>query len=128
MSLLDTSIAVWLLRGHPSVVAWAQDESDFAISWVTHAELLLGAVCHSRDGNALAQVRQFIGAVSVLLPDATTCEEYASIQASLRRKGTPIPSNDVWIAALCRQHELTLVTADEHFAAVEGINLANWLT
>jgi predicted nucleic acid-binding protein len=44
----------------------------------------------------------------------------------LKRAGTPIPSNDVWIAALCRQHSLPVVSRDRHFDAVPGLKRLHW--
>jgi len=48
------------------------------------------------------------------------------VKNALLAKGRPIPENDVWIAALARQHDLVLVTRDEHFAEVDGLTLARW--
>ena len=53
--------------------------------------------------------------VELLLPDAETTEHYARLFAQLRRQGTAIPTNDLWIAALAVQHGLTLCTGDAHF-------------
>jgi tRNA(fMet)-specific endonuclease VapC len=53
--------------------------------------------------------------VAVLYPDDVTTVHYASIYLQLRRQGTPIPTNDMWIASLCLQHELTLYARDSHF-------------
>ena len=53
--------------------------------------------------------------ISVLLPDELTTRHYAAIALQLRRQGTPIPINDVWIAALVLQHALTLYARDAHF-------------
>lgn len=48
------------------------------------------------------------------------------LKAALRAQGTPIPENDLWIAALVRQHGLTLVSRDEHFDAVPGLAIERW--
>ena len=52
--------------------------------------------------------------------------EYGTLKALLREAGTPIPDNDLWIAALARQHELTILSRDRHFECVPGIALENW--
>lgn len=62
----------------------------------------------------------------LLLPVAETAEAYGRLKFQLRRKGRPIPENDLWIAALCVQHGRTLVTRDAHFAEVEGLATASW--
>ena len=58
--------------------------------------------------------------------DTTTSEKFGEISAALYRKGSPIPSNDIWIAATAMQHNLTLVTMDKHFHKVEGLVIENW--
>lgn len=126
MKLLDTSIVVWLLRGRTGVVERAKKDPDICISWVTHAELLIGAMRKSAAKGVLAQVTKFSDSVKVLFPDCVTCDRYANIQTHLLSEGTPIPSNDLWIAALAIQHELVLVTSDEHFRAVPHLAIENW--
>lgn len=61
--------------------------------------------------------------VAVLGPDQGTARHYAEIYAALRAVGFPIPTNDIWIAALTRQHRLVLLTFDTHFAAVPGLDV-----
>ncbi|RYE41717.1 MAG: type II toxin-antitoxin system VapC family toxin [Sphingobacteriales bacterium] len=62
----------------------------------------------------------------VLHIDMETAGIYGGIKAKLRKKGTPIPENDIWIAAICQQYNLTLITRDNHFSHVEGLNSFNW--
>lgn len=57
----------------------------------------------------------------VLPVDLDTTEFYARIRRDLRRQGTPIPANDLWIAAICLQHNIPIVTADQHFELVPGL-------
>jgi predicted nucleic acid-binding protein len=58
--------------------------------------------------------------------DEQTTIPYAAVRSELKKAGTPIPSNDVWIAALCRQHSLPLVSRDRHFDFVAGIERLDW--
>lgn len=51
----------------------------------------------------------------VLAPDEDTADHYARLFVQLKRAGKPLPDNDVWIAALCIQHRLALITRDKHF-------------
>jgi tRNA(fMet)-specific endonuclease VapC len=55
-----------------------------------------------------------------------TTHHYAEITLELKRRGKPIPTNDLWIAALCRQHGLPLLSRDHHFDAVPGIKRISW--
>jgi tRNA(fMet)-specific endonuclease VapC len=55
-----------------------------------------------------------------------TTQHYAEITLELRRKGKPIPTNDLWIAALCRQHSFPLLSRDRHFDLVTGLKRIGW--
>lgn len=69
---------------------------------------------------------EFIRASRVLLVDESTTYRYADIALELRESGTPIPTNDIWIAALCRQHDLPLLSRDRHFDAVSKLQRIEW--
>jgi len=62
----------------------------------------------------------------VLLIDTETVRPYAKISDQLKRAGTPIPSNDLWIAAIAVQHGLPIVSRDKHFDFVRGIRRLVW--
>jgi predicted nucleic acid-binding protein len=55
-----------------------------------------------------------------------TAARYADVRLELKRSGAPIPSNDLWIAALCRQHALPLLSRDRHFDSVKGLRRVGW--
>ncbi len=68
-----------------------------------------------------------------LIPDCTVLEvseqtthHYAAVGVELKHAGTPIPTNDLWIAALCRQYGLPLLSRDRHFDAVSGLHRVDW--
>ncbi|HEY1339366.1 MAG TPA: PIN domain-containing protein, partial [Bryobacteraceae bacterium] len=56
--------------------------------------------------------------VDVLMPDRTTVEQYARLFVQLKRAGTPVPDNDLWIAALALEHDLVLITREPHFQRI----------
>lgn len=58
--------------------------------------------------------------------DAETAQHYGRIKQGLRRRGRPIPENDLWIAATALQHQLVLVTRDDHFYLIEGLATERW--
>jgi tRNA(fMet)-specific endonuclease VapC len=62
----------------------------------------------------------------VLEIDEGTTHHYATVNVELRRVGKPIPTNDLWIAALCRQHLLPVLSRDRHFDLVPGIRRLDW--
>ena len=63
----------------------------------------------------------------MLLPvSAATAEQFGQLKDQLARAGTPIPENDLWIAACALEHELPLATLDSHFARVPGLKVLDW--
>jgi len=69
---------------------------------------------------------RYMPAFRILDVDERTTVSYSVVRTELRRAGTPIPSNDAWIAALCRQHSLPLLSRDRHFDVVPGITRLSW--
>jgi tRNA(fMet)-specific endonuclease VapC len=121
--LLDTNAVIALFTGEPA--AAARFESDDAVFLCVHVvgELRYGALASSRVAENLARLEQFTAPIPVLPCDAETAVHYAGIRFGLRKKGRPIPENDIWIAAIARQHGLTLLSRDAHFRRIEGLNL-----
>ena len=71
-------------------------------------------------------LREWIETVNVLDIDEETTRHYAAIGLELKRAGKPIPTNDLWIAALCRQHSLPVISRDRHFDFVKGLARIGW--
>ncbi len=86
-------------------------------------ELRYGALASSRVEQNLERLEQFSKTVAVLHCDSETAMYYSTIRFDLRKKGRPIPENDVWIAAIARQHRLTLLSRDSHFREIEDLDL-----
>ena len=81
------------------------------------AELRAGSLCGRRSRINERGLERFLQkpGIDVLAPDTSTTHHYARLSAQLRQQGTPVPANDLWIAALVAQHDLTLDTRDHHF-------------
>ena len=73
-----------------------------------------------------AVLETFLQTVAVLNPDPATALHYAEIATVLEHKGTPIPENDIWIAAVAIECGMPLAARDAHFANVEGLSLLRW--
>jgi tRNA(fMet)-specific endonuclease VapC len=69
---------------------------------------------------------EYLPKFRVLNVDEQTTTSYAAVRGELKRAGTPIPSNDVWIAALCRQHSLAVLSRNRHFDLVPGLRRIDW--
>ena len=71
-------------------------------------------------------LNEYLPKFRILAIDEQTTISYSAVRTELKKAETPIPANDVWIAALCRQHSLPLLSRDRHFDAVTGITRLNW--
>lgn len=114
---LDTNRYTDLCRGDPVVERHVAQADSVFVPFVVAAELRAGFAVGSRGQENERVLRRFLHkpGVQLLLPDEPTTSVYAALFRQLRQGGTPIPTNDLWIAALVVQHGLTLCSRDEHF-------------
>ena len=118
--LLDTSAYSALRRGYQPVVDVLRRSETVAVSAVVLGELYSGFRAGNRWAENTAQLAQFLSKPSVRVLDVTeeTALRYAEVDVYLRKKGRPIPRNDVWIAAVALEHGLQLLTLDVHFREI----------
>ena len=118
--LLDTSAYSALIRGDQSILDVMRRAETVALPATAIGELLSGFRAGSRRVENLAKLDQFLSRPSVRILDVTheTAVRYAEVDFYLRKKGLPIPRNDVWIAAAAIEHGLQLVTLDDHFREI----------
>lgn len=120
---VDTSAYSALLRGDARVRDALRSADEIRVNPIVLGELIAGFLGGRHRKKNEAELRRFLGSPRVaLVPiDEQTAERYALVVASLRRRGRPIPSNDLWIAASAAQHGLRLLTLDAHFLEVEQV-------
>lgn len=113
---LDTNRYSDFHRGDPAVAYVLEQADEIFLPLPVIGELRVGFAGGSRGAENEQVFMQFLvrTGVAVLCPDLQTTVHYAAVFHQLRRQGTPIPVNDMWIAALC-QHDLTLYARDSHF-------------
>lgn len=97
-----------------------------AIPVIVLGEFRLGIAQSRHRTSYESWLREWIAAVSVLDIDDETTHSRPAIGLELKRKGKPIPANDLWIAVLCRQHSLPLLSRDRHFDFVSGLRRIEW--
>ncbi len=114
---LDTNRYTDLCRGTPSVVESIEFADEIWLPFIVMGELRAGFAVGSQGPRNEAVLRRFLmkPGVGVLYADEQTTYHYATVYRQLRKQGTPIPTNDMWIAALVLQHSLTLYDRDAHF-------------
>lgn len=121
--LLDTNAYVAFKRGDTEAVAVLRRAPEIALCPTVLGELLAGFACGNRNARNRRELSEFLRTprVRVLGVDAETAEHYASAFALLRRKGRPVPTNDLWIAATALQHGYAVFSLDTHFTAIENL-------
>jgi tRNA(fMet)-specific endonuclease VapC len=124
--LLDTNIVLALFARDAFVQERLAASVAVFVPSIVLGELYYGAYKSGRIEANLARLDQFVTSSAVLGCDTMTAQQYGRIKNNLRAKGRPIPENDIWIAAVAQQHQLTLVSRDEHFKEVDGLLLETW--
>jgi predicted nucleic acid-binding protein len=121
--MLDTSAYSAFMSGEPWVKERLQEADEIVLNPAVVGELLAGFRRGSRERRNRDLLGQFLDSprVSVAPIDGETAERYAVILDGLRHRGTPVPTNDLWIAATAMQHGLLLLTADRHFARIPQV-------
>jgi tRNA(fMet)-specific endonuclease VapC len=114
---LDTNRYVDLCRGLDATVKLLEEAEAVLLPFVVLGELRVGFAQGRRQAENEHTLRRFLlqDGVSVLFADDQTTHHYASVFRQLRRQGTPIPTNDMWLAALVLQHNIALHARDKHF-------------
>ena len=124
--ILDTNALSAAAENDPPALQAVAEAELIAVPVIVLGEYRMG-IAQSRHKDAYEDwLRQWLAAVAVLDVDEETTRFYASIALELKRAGKPIPTNDLWIAALCRQHALPLLSRDRHFDFVRGLRRLEW--
>jgi tRNA(fMet)-specific endonuclease VapC len=121
--LLDTNAYTALFRGHEAVAARVRRATDVLLSSVVAGELLFGFRNGTRFESNRQELEDFLSSPYVTLLNVTmvTADRFGRIAASLRRKGRPLPTNDIWIAAHAMESGADLLSFDQHFEHVKGL-------
>lgn len=120
---LDTNAYSALMRGHRDVAALTRRAESILLPAVVAGELLYGFRAGSRFEENATRLDAFLAAPTVeLLPvTLTTADRFGRVAAALRQKGTPIPTNDIWIAAQAMEAGADLLSSDTHFSSLAGL-------
>jgi len=123
---LDTN-AVIAYREGISEVCKLVEEADVIILPVTViGELLYGALNSTKTRSNEKFVHEFAGYSLVMQINESVAARYARVRFTLKRQGTPIPENDIWIAAACLDLKVPILSRDDHFKQVPGLNVISW--
>jgi len=124
--LLDTNIVIAIFSNDKSVMEQLALAKEVFVPIIVLGELYYGAQKSNKIERNLMHINEFAESCSVLICDTETSKQYGELKNLLRAKGRPIPENDIWIAAIAKQHELTLVSRDDHFKEIEDFLILTW--
>ena len=120
---IDTNIAIKLLNGNEAIDNFLSEYSEICLPVIVVGELIFGAMNSKHAEENLARHKKLIQKVTIWEISETTANTYAKTRLVLKQKGKPIPENDLWIASLCIEHKLPLISDDGHFEEVEHLTL-----
>lgn len=121
--LLDTNAYTALFRGHPGVAERVRRADQVLVSTIVAGELLFGFRHGARYESDRHDLEDFLASPYVALLPVTfvTAERFGRIAATLKRKGRPLPTNDIWVAAHAMESGAELLSFDRHFEQVDGL-------
>lgn len=128
--LIDTNAYAEFRRGGQEAVEIIRHVPLIGVSIVVMGELLSGFAVGSKEQSNIMELNLFFNSERVRLFSADDCTAkfYAKIYCNLRRKGHPVPTNDMWIAATALQHNLAIFSYDKHFKYIDGISAGRRLS
>jgi len=124
--LLDTNIIIALFAKDPQIHDRISNVVEVFVPCIAIGELYFGAYKSVKVQENIIRIDEFALNNAVLSCNAETAKRYGDIKSHLKDKGQPIPENDIWIAAIAQQYDLTLVTKDPHFNAIENLKIKAW--
>jgi tRNA(fMet)-specific endonuclease VapC len=124
--ILDTNALSAIVDGRPEIKSHLEGAPVMAIPVVALGEYRFGVALSGRNAQYRRWLLDHLHEYRMLAITEETAHHYADVRVELKRDGKPIPSNDIWIAALCRQHGLPVLSRDKHFDLVRGLRRVTW--
>jgi len=124
--ILDTNGLSAVADGDVALEPILREAVEVSVPVIALGEYIYG-IRQSRDRERYERwLAKSIRSYRILFVDEETAVFYATLRGELKKAGTPIPGNDVWIAALARQHGLAVLSRDRHFDLVPGLRRIHW--
>jgi len=120
---LDTNIVIDFFKNKNETIDLLREYDVHYLPITVCGELLFGAINSERKQQNLKRTKQFFKTCKILNNTMEVANTYAEIRFDLRKKGKPIPENDIWIAASCLVNNLPLFTKDAHFSYIDKLKV-----
>lgn len=124
--VLDTNIVIAFFKQDEQVLKPIREGALVHVPIIVIGELYFGAAKSARQQANQQRIEVFTQEVTLLYCLDETPKYYAQIKQALKSKGTPIPENDIWIAAIAQEYGLPLVSRDQHFQYIDNLSLIQW--
>jgi tRNA(fMet)-specific endonuclease VapC len=124
--ILDTNALSAFAEGDDKLLRSLENELELALPVIVLGEYLYGIHQSRLRTSYEAWLKANLPFFELLPIVRETAERYSEIRRELKAAGTPVPSNDLWLAALARHHRMPLVTRDGHFRAIRGLHIIAW--
>ena len=121
--LVDTNVIIRLLRSDERSVELFDMADEIYIPVIVAGELYYGAENSTKKQENMQIFSDFISQYDVVDVDLPITKVYCEIKAQLKNDGVNIPENDLWIAAIAKHHQFTLITFDNHFSKINGLQV-----
>jgi tRNA(fMet)-specific endonuclease VapC len=121
--LLDTNIVIELFAQIPSTIALIDALGAVSSCDIVLGELYYGAYNSERQKTNLQSIERFAALFPIIGTDPTTANIYGQLKSGLKAVGKPAPDNDIWVAAIAKQHDFSVVTRDRHFSNMAGVRV-----
>ena len=124
--VLDTNALSAFADGDAALYHAIEAETDLAVPTVVLGEYLFGIQQSRHRSRYESWLRANLPLLEILPIGSRTAGHYADIRRELKAAGQPIPTNDLWIAAVAREHAASVVSRDRHFSAVRSLRVVAW--
>ena len=123
---LDTDIAIKFLNGDTAIDNFLSNYSEIYLPVIVVGELIYGALNSKHVEQNLERHKRLIQRAKILEISESTANTYAKTRMGLKKKGKPIPENDLWIASICIEQRIPLLSNDGHFEDIENLAVAHY--
>ena len=124
--LFDTNIIIGFLKNEDIIVNNIKEEEIINVSVITVGEMFFGANNSERSDRNTTVYKEFFEYCEIFKVTEKTAEYYAKLRYKLKKIGKPIPENDIWIAAIAKENDMTIVTRDKHLLGINFIKTVKW--
>lgn len=123
---VDTNAVIAYREGIQDICTIIDNIDTLFLPVIVLGELIYGALNSSRSEQNEKVIKKLLENSVLMNIDEAVAVRYARIRSELRKKGQPIPENDIWIAAICLENEIPLISSDGHFENINGLEVTKW--